>query len=69
MPQEGFVRQLVEQREQKAAQEHDRAMQQMVEDQNDEWPNEDQNDSTSLEGKAILLPSLQLRPSQIKSSP
>lgn len=69
MPQEGFVRQLVEQREQKAAQEHDRAMQQMVEDQNDEWPNEDQNDSTSLEGKVILLPSLQLRPSQIKSSP
>lgn len=68
MPQEGFVRQLVEQREQKAAQEHDRAMQQMVEDQNDEWPNEDQNDSTSLEGKVILLPSLQLRPSQIKSS-
>lgn len=69
MPQEGFVRQLVEQREQKAAQEHDRAMEQMVEDQNDEWPNEDQNDSTSLEGKVILLPSLQLRPSQIKSSP
>jgi len=68
MPQEGFVRQLVEQREQKAAQEHDRAMEQMVEDQNDEWPNEDQNDSTSLEGKVILLPSLQLRPSQIKSS-
>lgn len=36
MPQEGFVRQLVEQREQKAAQEHDRASEQMAEDQNDE---------------------------------